>query len=173
MHNFTDLADRCATFTLQALSEAQNNAVEALNESAATTLVKSLQMVQLQKVITAVGMFSIFEAMLQDGLACNDGFRGAKDVLEQEGELTLKERFGNLELAINVLKHGRGWSHDKLVKKSGDLPFRVKLPAEDFFGEGDASEVSTLIEVDDVFVIRCAEVIREVLAVMRKAGHLI
>ena len=76
-------------------------------------------MVQLQKVITAVGMFSIFEAMLQDGLACNDGFRGAKDVLEQEGELTLKERFGNLELAINVLKHGRGWSHDKLVKKSG------------------------------------------------------
>jgi hypothetical protein len=34
-------------------------------------------MLQLQKAISAVGMFSLFEAMLQDGLECSDGFREA------------------------------------------------------------------------------------------------
>jgi hypothetical protein len=172
MHNFTELGDRCATFTLEALSEAQSKIVQALDESAATTLVKALQMIQLQKVITVVGMFSIFEAMLQDDLACKDGFHGAMDILEKKGELSLKEQFGNLQLAINVLKHGRGRSYDALVAKATDLPFRVMRPGEYFFCEGDVSEVSTLVEVDDVFVIRCAELIREVSAVIRNAGRL-
>lgn len=171
MHNFTELVDRCATFTLEALSETQERIVDALNESAATTLVKALQMVQLQKVISAVGMFSIFEAMLQDALGCSDGFRGALDVLDREGELALKERFGELQLAINVLKHGRGKSYEALIAKAGTLPFRVRLPGEDFFCEGDVSEVSTLVEVDDAFVTRCAEVIHQVSTAMRKAGR--
>lgn len=172
MHNFTELVDRCAKFTLAALSNAQEKTIHALHENAATTSVKTLQMVQLQKVITAIGMFSIFEAMLQDGLGGGDGLREAMNTLQQEGELALEERFGELQLAINVLKHGRGRSYEALIAKAGALPFRVKLPGEYFFCEGDVSEVSTLVEVDDAFVVRCAEVIHEVSAAMRRAGRL-
>ena len=154
-----------------ALSEAQARIVEALQESGATTLVKSLQMVQLQKVISSVGMFSIFEAMLKDGLKCVDGFRGAAEILMQQGELDLKGRFEELQLAINVLKHGRGRSYDALVSKAATLPFRVKLPHEDFCFEGDVGEISTLVEVDDAFLIRCADVIQEVSVAMGKTGH--
>ena len=171
MHQFSELADRSAAFTLNALSEAQTRVVEALQESGATTLVKSLQMVQLQKVISAVGMFSIFEAMLHDVLNCPDGFRGAAEVLTQQRNLDLQARFADLQLAINVLKHGRGRSYDALVNKAASLPFKVKLPNEDFFNEGDVGEVSTLVEVDDAFVLGCADVIREVSVALGKAGH--
>jgi hypothetical protein len=128
-------------------------------------------MVQLQKVITAVGMFSIFEAMLQDGLNCDNGFREATKILDQQGDVPLKECFDDLQLATNVLKHGRGRSYEALLAKATVLPFRIKLPGEEFFYEGDVSEVSTLIEVDDAFVSHCARVIHEVSAAMRRAGH--
>lgn len=169
MHTFTDLVDRCAAFTLEALRGTNDQTIAALQTRAATTLVKTLQMIQLQKAILAVGMFSMFEAILQDGLNCSDGFREANNILDREGEAVLKERFNDLQLAINVLKHGRGRSYDALVAKTGALPYRLKLPGEAFFCEGDVSEVSTLIEVDDAFILSCAEVIHEVSEAIRKA----
>lgn len=172
MHSFNELVRHCTQFSLSALGEAQQRAEEALQTSAATPLVKALQMVQLQKVISAVGMFSMFDAILQDELQCADGFRSAGELLEKRGEVALKERFSDLQLAINVLKHGRGRSYNALVQKASVLPFRVKLPDESFFSEGDVAEVSTLVEVDDAFLLSCAEVIREVsLATRAGAPH--
>ena len=168
MHSFTELVDRCATFTLGTLREANERTIEALRTSGATWLVKTLQMIQLQKAILAVGMFSLFEASLQEGLSCSDGFSEAKKILDDKGELNMKERFDDLFLAVNVLKHGRGRSYDALVAKAETLPFRIKLPDESFFFEGDVSEVSTLIEVDDAFVQLCGDVINDVCGVIRR-----
>ena len=168
MHSFTELAGRCATFTLKTLSEANEQTIEALQTSGSTSLVKTLQMIQLQKTILAVGMFSIFEANLQDSLSCRDGFAEAKKILDIEKEIDIKARFDVLFLAINVLKHGRGRSYDALVGKAEALPFRIKRPNESLFFEGDVSEVSTLIEVDDAFVQRCGDVISDVSEVIRR-----
>ena len=162
MHAFDELAEHGMKFSLNALNEAYEKVVAALETSAPTRLVKALQMVQLQKAVLAVGMFSMFEARLQDDLNCTDGFREATARLDARGAAALKEAFSDLQLAINVLKHGRGRSYEALVGKAPVLPFRVKLPDEHFFNEGDVSEVSTLIEVDDEFVRRCSAVIREV-----------
>src|ERR1039457_1799190 len=133
MHTFTDLVARGTAFTLEALRMANDRTINALQTSAATPLVKTLQMLQLQKAILAVGMFSLFESIIQDGLNCSDGFREATNILDREGEVVLKERFNDLQLGINVLKHGRGRSYDALVAKSGALFFRVKLPGDAFF----------------------------------------
>ncbi|MFA5215968.1 hypothetical protein [Sulfuricurvum sp.] len=168
MHSFTDLVDRCTTFTLETLREANERTIEALQTSSATSLVKTLQMIQLQKAILAIGMFSIFEAKLQDCLNCYNGFSEAKNILADQGELHMKERFNDLYLAVNVLKHGRGGSYDALVTKAESLPFRIKLPDESFFLEGDASEVFTLIKVDDAFVQHCSSVISDVSGVIRR-----
>ena len=142
MHEFNELVHRSTAFSLSALDEAQQRAVDALQTSAATTLVKTLQMVQLQKAISAVGMFSMFDAILQDQLQCKDGFREAGRLLESHGEIALKEKFSTLQLAINVLKHGKGRSYTDLVAKAGSLQFRIKLPDQYFFNEGNVSEVS-------------------------------
>ena len=168
MHRFTELIDRCTAFTLENLRETNERTAEALQTSGATPLIKTIQMIHLQKVILAVGMFSIFEANLQDGLGCANGFVGANKILDDEGELEIKERFNDLISAINVLKHGRGKSYATLVKKAKMLPFRIKLPDESFFFEGDVSEISTLIEVDDAFVQNCGEVISGVSEVIRR-----
>ena len=133
MHNFTELIDRCAVFTVETLSKTNEKTIEALQTSGATSLVKTLQMIQLQKAIFAVGMFSVFEANLQESLSCTNGFDKAKKILEDEGELDIKVRFDNHILAINVLKHGCGRSYDALVANAKSLPFRIKLPNESFF----------------------------------------
>ncbi|MEW2921272.1 hypothetical protein AB1A65_07370 [Muricauda sp. ANG21] len=162
MHSYADLVHRGTFFTLSALKEVNSEVLKILEDRAPTSAVKSLQMIQLQKAILAVGMFSLFDSILQDRLSCKHGFRKAKEVLSQCGEDGLCDRFEIFISAINVLKHGNGRSYDFLVSNHKELPFRLKLPNESFFDEGDVSEISTLIEVDDQFVINCADVIEEV-----------
>ena len=169
---FEELTQHCTEFSLEALGEVQQKVIEELQTRSATPLIKALRMVQLQKAISAVGMFSMFDAVLQDRLQCEGGgFRAAEQLLEERGEVALNERFRDLQLAINVLKHGRGRSYDALVKKASALPFRVKLPDEDFFYEGDVAEILTLVEVDDAFLRSCAETIREVSLALRSTGR--
>jgi hypothetical protein len=169
MHSFADLVNRCTAFTVEALNEAEVRTVDAMQTSAGTPLVKALQMVQLQKAISAVGMFSLFEAMLQDGLNCHNGFREASNILEREGEKALQTRFSDFRLAVNVLKHGRGRSYEALAARAGSLTFIIKRPEEQFFCEGDVAEVATLIKVDDEFVLGCAEIIHQVSEVLKRA----
>jgi hypothetical protein len=42
------------------------------------------------------------------------------------------------------------------------------MPKEDFFNEGDVSEISNLIEVNDAFVLDCANLIEQVSQEIRK-----
>ena len=168
MHSYADLVNRGTFFTLSALKEANSKVLKILEDSAPTGAVKSLQMIQLQKAILAVGMFSMFDSRLQEHLHCEKGFRSAKDILNEAEKLDLLNRFKVFESGINVLKHGYGRSYDELVSKSKDLPFRIKLPDQALFEEGDVSEISTLIDVDDRFVLDCAEVIELVSNEIRK-----
>jgi hypothetical protein len=167
MHNFDELVEIGTEFTLKALNETFGKIEQELQASSHTPLVKGVQMIQLQKAILATGMYSMFEAELQNSLACNDGFKEAKKILLQKGETDLVDRFNDFYLAINVLKHGKGSSYNALVAKSKNLPFRLKLPSEYFFDEGDVSEVSTLVEVDDNFVLNCAELIRKISDILK------
>jgi hypothetical protein len=163
MHNFSELIDNCTVFTLAALKEVEVKTMDALQTSGATHLVKALQMIRLEKTILAVGIFSMFEAILQDRLNCSNGFAEARNILEQNGELKLLSRFSDLELAINALKHGRGRSYNALVAKNGGtLNSKVKQPDDYFFDEGDVSEISTLVDVDDNFLNSCVETIKQV-----------
>jgi hypothetical protein len=168
MHAFTELLGRGTSFILSTLNEATAKTIEALQTSAATSFVKNLQMVQVQKTIMAVGMFSLFESMLQDTLECRDGFAEAFKILDEDKAAALQELLSNFQMAINVLKHGRGRSYEALVAKSASLPFKIKQPKQEFFDEGDVSEIRTLIEVDDAFILGCAQVIEDVAAVIRR-----
>ncbi len=170
MHDFFELVDRCTAFTLNALDQAQQKAIDGLSEDAATTQVKALQSVTLQRAIIAVGMFSMFDAILQDRLGCKDGFKEAGRLLAKLGHLTLAERFADMQLAVNLLKHGEGRSYDALLKKAGSLPFVVMPEEEHFFCEGDVGEVATLVFADNNFVMMCADLIREVTFALRHGG---
>jgi hypothetical protein len=169
MHRFDDLVTFGTDFSLDALARANESVFKGLRQHSSTHgTVVALQMLRLQLAISAVGMFAMFDARLQDCLVCASGFRAANEMLELGGERDLGRRFENYQLAVNVLKHGRGRSYDTLVERSNDLPFRLLLPSESFFEEGDVSEVSTLVEVNDEFVRQCAVLIHEVSTVLRR-----
>jgi hypothetical protein len=168
MHEFPELASRCATLTLSALDKVQDEIIGALQQSSSTILVKSLQTITLQKAVTAVGMFSMFEAYLQGFLKCDNGFDEASKQLDAAGHTSLRETFHDYQRAINVLKHGRGPSYEALVAKASNLPFRIRVTGVDLSTEGSVSDISTLVEVDDNFVIQCANTIEEVYEMLRQ-----
>ena len=66
MYEYSDLAYRCSVFTLNSLKEVEEKTIEALQTSKATSLVKTLQIARLERIILAVGMFSVFESLIQD-----------------------------------------------------------------------------------------------------------
>ncbi|HVV27452.1 MAG TPA: hypothetical protein VHC40_05745 [Rhizomicrobium sp.] len=165
MHEYPRLASSCASFTLGSLKEVEDRIVEELQTSGATRLVVGLQMINLQRAITACGMFSMFEAYLQDFLECVDGFKEANEILTSHGHAQMAGTFRDYQSAINVLKHGRGASYDRLLGKMDELPFKLKT--EDNYIEGDVSAISTLIEVNDIFVLQCADIIEHVYEKLR------
>src|SRR4051794_15313943 len=117
MHSFPELIGHCASYTLYQLKKTNEAIIAELQTSGATILVKELQMVRLQKAVTAVGMFSIFEAILQDRLACENGFAEAKLILKRTSNEVLLQRFEDFQCAINVLKHGKGRSYESLFAR--------------------------------------------------------
>jgi hypothetical protein len=171
MHDFTELLDRSASYTLLKLDELQEQLFAQLQTSGSTTAVKNLQMIELQKTIMSVGMFSIFEANIQNSFGGNYSFDALRRLLDSEGEQTLLIRFNWYALAVNVLKHGKGRSYEQLLAEADRLPFRVKLQDESFFSEGDVSEIGTLVKVDSSFVLGCAEVIRDASLVVRRVSQ--
>jgi len=168
MHSFDNLIQRSTSFTLIALNDAHQQLSETFEYNASTSMVKNLQMIRLTKAIFAVGMFSMFDGELQKKLSCENGFNQASIILKQKGENNLNQRFLDFKDAINVLKHGDGPSYKRLLKKIEPLPFRMKRHGVHFFEEGDVSEVSTLIEVNDKFIDDCVELISSVYQVIRK-----
>lgn len=162
MHQFTELAYRCTNFSLDAINEAYKKSEKNLYETEATTCVKSLQALNLQRMIHAVGLFSVFEAHLQRSLNCQNGFKEAEQLISQAGQHALKEEFHNYYLAINALKHGDGASYNKLVAKINDLDFEVDTPSTPAYEVGDLTAVSGLVKVDDAFIENCLSVIEKV-----------
>ncbi|MFA9190265.1 hypothetical protein AAGV28_02675 [Flavobacterium sp. FZUC8N2.13] len=106
MHQFSELVYRSTAFSLGTLEEIESKVIEELQTSGgSTTLVKTLQMIQLQKTIIAIGIFSLFESILQEDLSCKNGFEEAKKIIYQSGNTELKNRFEDFIYAINTLKH--------------------------------------------------------------------
>lgn len=168
MHYFAKLVDLCTPSMFNTANKTWDSAIEELQSGSATRLVLALQVVRFQKSAFVVGMFSMCDAYLQDVLRVVDGFNEATRILLEHGEDELGIRFRYFRAAINVLKHGRGNSYNYLVAHADALPFKVKLPDECFFHEGDVSEICTLVEVDDAFVGNCVDVIRQVTAAVQK-----
>ena len=167
MHEFSELAWRSIGFVMTKLDELEAQVLKELESSGANVHVKNLQAINMQRVINAVGAFTIFEAHLQDqfvwkyNVETKYAFDEARKRLIAKNQIELENRFGALMDAINVLKHGKGNSYDKLLLRD-NLPFRIKQANENFFDEGEVAEIQTLIQVDSNFVVYCLQVINAV-----------
>ncbi|RMZ59838.1 hypothetical protein D1632_09515 [Chryseobacterium nematophagum] len=163
MHKFSELVYRSTSVSLERMKEWEFEVMRELQKNGSSIAVKNLQMIKLHKAIIAIGMFSLFESILQNAFGEESyAFEEAKKRLGKLDKVELNKSFKYFNKAINVLKHGKGRSYDFLVENSNSLPFRIQLPNEAFFNEGDVSEVVTLIDVDDRFVLDCAKLIEDI-----------
>ncbi|MDK7599630.1 MULTISPECIES: hypothetical protein [Citrobacter] len=149
-------------FSLEKINEAFERTEIELRETERTLPGKVLQALNLSKVIYAVGLFSIFEGHVQQALKCTNGFKEIKDILDQAGEVALKEEFQNYYRAINALKHGDGQSYNSLVNKINVLDFEVETPTTPVYEVGDLTAVSGLVKVDTAFIEKCMLLIEKV-----------
>jgi hypothetical protein len=66
MHSFPDLVIRSTNFALSSIKEAEDEIIGTLQTSAASRHVKNLQAIQLHRAVVAIGIFSLFESIVQD-----------------------------------------------------------------------------------------------------------
>ena len=167
MHSFSNLISYVVNFNKDSITQTENDIVKKLETCASTPLVLGLQTLQYQIAIVAIGMFSVFDAYLQKTLKCENGFQTARKNLLDNNQNDLVYRFDIITSAINVLKHGKGRSYEYLLSIKKDLPFKIKLPNDSHFHEGDVSEIDTLIQIDLTFLSECEEVIKETCKVLQ------
>ncbi len=159
-----ELLAQCADFSLHQIHDVEKKVMEELETSGATRLVMALRRCRLQRAVVTVGMFSIFESLLQQRMNWVDTFAELRKYLLNHKEVSLYHRFDNYFKAINALKHGLGASHTNLLNRP-NLGFKVRSGG-DFFSEGDVSEVGILIDVDDLFMREAANLVRDVAALI-------
>jgi len=158
-----ELLPLCASSVLGQIQHLENDARSQLQTSAQTSLVLTLKLSRLHRSMLAIGMFSLFESLLQSEIGWADPFNELPEKLRGWENNTLAQVFCDYKSAINVLKHGYGRSYDRLLTRLDQLEFAVKPKGEEFFFEGDVSEpAGFLIDVDEKFVVRCAELIKEI-----------
>lgn len=163
-----DLVPLAADYTVAGQEYAEAHNFEMLAEDGKTSRVTMARMMTMRATIVATGTISVFEALLQQGLGWSEPFPRLDNHLREEGMTELAERFLDYRCAVNVLKHGAGRSHDRLLDRKARLDFAVREVEQPFHDEGDVSEVSTLVRADVAFVTNCARVVEEVTSALRR-----
>jgi hypothetical protein len=171
MHSFATHCERATSALLSMISEREEFILKEMETSSATINIIMMRNCNYLRAFHVVGMFSTFEAVLQVSLwdagsvVVKDPFGRVQEILIDKELSNLLESFKLIRDSVNSLKHGYGRSYEKLLHPA-NLPFKIKRPDEAFFDEGDVSEIDTLVQVDNEFVMRCVDVIRDVSRVL-------
>lgn len=163
-----DLVPLAADYTVAGQEYAEAHNLKRLDEDGKTSRVVMARMMTMRATIVATGTVSVFEALLQQSLGWPEPFPRLDKHLRDEGLAELAERFLDYRCAVNVLKHGAGRSHERLLERQARLDFAVREVEQPFHDEGDVSEVSTLVRADVAFVTNCARVVEDVTSALRR-----
>ncbi|WP_413518797.1 hypothetical protein, partial [Psychrobacter glacincola] len=147
MQRFIQIVSESTETHIENFNRIEKLIYEELQESGSTRLVINLQKIQWERTIFVIGLFSLFEAVIQNELKIEKGsaFKELKIKLARDKNEELLVRFEDFYYAINVLKHGKGCSYTKLLDKQDRLPFEITPADSSFRNEGDVSEIETLI----------------------------
>jgi len=161
------LLARAANFGMIAAGEEQARIEQRLQTEAGTPLIIGLRVLTMHATILATGTIAVFESILQQTFGWKQPFRELDGLLRRSGFADLAERVIDYRDAINVLKHGAGRSHDRLLRRKDNLDFRVRAVEQPFHREGDVDEIPTLVRADAAFVRNCGLLVEEVVEALR------
>ena len=108
-----------------------------------------------------VGVLSVYESRLQTSYGWKRPFDEVETLLRGKGYAAEADWFDDYRLAVNVLKHGAGSSHNKLLSRANRLQFRVQSVVGNLHEEGDVCPPSDLIVVSVKNLEQCCDVIEK------------
>lgn len=144
--------------TASDVRETLGRVYEQLEISGATSLLTSIDVCNTQLSVVMIGIFSLFESRLQSLNGWEKPLEEVQSILNER----LPERamqFEGLRLAINVLKHGEGASHTRLLALAVRLPFQIQTTYGEMHDEGDLCPPSDLILMTPELVEHCCDLI--------------
>lgn len=159
MRTDVELLQECTKFMIQQIQLAETEILNQLQTRSDTSLLTALRIFRLQRSVQAIGIFQMFESLTQRQRVGK--MSSIKDELIKQEKFELAHDFKILYQAINVLKHGTGESYLGLLKNNGRIRFKIKKDGENFFQEGDVSEVEALVDLDDSFLLWCSKTLEE------------
>jgi hypothetical protein len=168
MRHDIDLISMAADYSVMGQEVANSLNLQGLEQDGQSSRIVIARMVTMQTTIIAIGTISVFESFLQQTVGWDPPFTTLDRHLRDHGLNDLAERFLDYRDAINVLKHGSGRSHDRLLRRRDRLNFGVRALDNPFHDEGDISEISTLVRADAPFVRNCGRLIAEVVDTIRR-----
>jgi hypothetical protein len=150
------------------ISSALDTIYKKLETSGATRLLSAIDVCHTQIAATVVGIVSLYESRLQSANGWSKPFDEVQNLLKKYGSAAQAEEFENLRLAVNVLKHGIGQSHSKLMARTDRLPFKVQATFGALHEEGDVCPPPDLVLVSVEFLERCCAAIEGSWAIVKK-----
>ena len=163
-----DLVPLAAEFSVAGQEVAEAHNLARLEFTGSNKSIATARMLTMRATIVATGTVSVFEALLQQSLGWEQPYVRLDKHLREHDFVDLADRFMDYRDAINVLKHGAGRSHDRLLSRKARLDFLVRALEQPFHDEGDISEISTLVRADAAFVRNCGQLIAEITEALRR-----
>jgi hypothetical protein len=137
--------------TAQQVKGVLENIYSELETSGATRLLSGIDICNSQVAVSLVGVFSVYDSRLQIAIG------GDKPI----DDLIKRLALADYRLAVNVLKHGVGSSHTKLLARKSQLPFQVQANVGELAVEGDVCPPSDLVIVSTEHLEQCCDLIEK------------
>ena len=147
--------------TARQIRNALSEIYKELETSGATRLLSGIDVCYTQIAASAVGIFSIYESRLKSAHGWNKPFDEVERLLVASGLQKQAMEFENFRQAVNVLKHGEGPSHTRLLGRKDGLPFKVQSAPGSLHEEGDVCPPRDLVLVSAEFMELCCDVIEK------------
>ncbi len=141
----------------------------ALETSGATRLLSGIDVCNSQVALSLVGVFSVYELRLQTTIG---GDKPIDDLIRRLASAAHSSDAAALDdyrLAVNVLKHGLGPSHNTLLARKSRLPFKVQANFGELAIEGDVCPPSDLVIVSTEHLEQCCDLIERTWAFVQSA----
>ena len=131
----------------------------ALQTSGATRLLSGVDICNSQVALSLVGVFSIYDSRLQNAIGGDKPIDDLINRLASNGRAAEAAALDDYRLVVNVLKHGVGSSHTKLLERKARLPFRVQAYVGELAAEGDVCPPSDLVIISTEHLEQCCDLI--------------
>ena len=129
----------------------------ALETSGATRVLSGIDICNSQVALSLVGVFSVYESRLQTAIGGDKPVDDLIKLLASAGHAADAAALDDYRLAVNVLKHGVGSSHTKLLARKSRLPFQVQANFGELAVEGDVCPPSDLVVVSTEHLEQCCD----------------